>query len=167
MVYRPALVEPGENAMSDKRRRKLLKSIAAGSGAVITGKTLPELWTRPIVDSVALPAHATTSLVCCEGVFCDLGFSQQVPIIGSAQVSSDCTIVMEGDSIDGGWSGSGTVAADGSFSFPIIFATSTNQQVTGNVTDGCLRISGTLTGGWGNFSAPVSQGIASINQCDS
>jgi hypothetical protein len=51
--------------MTDKKssesRRKLLKSIAAGSGAVIAGKSLPESWSRPIVDSVMLPAHAQTS----------------------------------------------------------------------------------------------------------
>lgn len=47
--------------MSDKSRRKLLKSIAAGSGAVIAGKNLPENWTKPVVDSVMLPAHAQTS----------------------------------------------------------------------------------------------------------
>ena len=48
--------------MSDKSRRKLLKSIAAGSGAVIVGKSLPESWSRPVVDSVMLPAHAVTSM---------------------------------------------------------------------------------------------------------
>jgi len=51
--------------MTDKKssesRRKLLKSIAAGSGAVIAGKSLPESWTRPVVNSVMLPAHAQTS----------------------------------------------------------------------------------------------------------
>jgi hypothetical protein len=47
--------------MSDQSRRKLLKSIAAGSGAVIAGKSLPESWTKPVVDSVMLPAHAETS----------------------------------------------------------------------------------------------------------
>jgi len=47
--------------MSDNNRRKLLKSLAAGSGAVIAGKSLPESWTKPVVDSVLLPAHAQTS----------------------------------------------------------------------------------------------------------
>ena len=52
--------------MTDKNktienRRKLLKSVAAGGGAIIAGKTLPEKWTRPAVDSVMLPAHAQTS----------------------------------------------------------------------------------------------------------
>ena len=47
--------------MSDKSRRKLLKSIAAGSGAIVAGKNLPESWSRPVVDSVMLPAHAETT----------------------------------------------------------------------------------------------------------
>ena len=47
--------------MSDKSRRKLLKSIAAGSGAIVAGKSLPDSWSKPVVDSVMLPAHAQTS----------------------------------------------------------------------------------------------------------
>jgi len=47
--------------MSGTSRRKLLKSIAAGSGAIVAGKSLPESWSRPVVDSVLLPAHAQTS----------------------------------------------------------------------------------------------------------
>lgn len=46
---------------SSESRRKLLKSIALGSGAVVAGKSLPESWSRPVVDSVMLPAHAQTS----------------------------------------------------------------------------------------------------------
>lgn len=42
-------------------RRKLLKSIAVGTGAVVAGKSLPDSWSRPVVDSVMLPAHAMTS----------------------------------------------------------------------------------------------------------
>lgn len=47
--------------MSDNARRKLLKSIAAGSGAIVAGKTLPDSWSRPVVDTVILPVHAQTS----------------------------------------------------------------------------------------------------------
>jgi len=47
--------------MSNENRRKLLKSIAAGSGAIFAGKNLPESWSRPVVDSVLLPSHAQTS----------------------------------------------------------------------------------------------------------
>ncbi|MDH3378156.1 MAG: hypothetical protein OEQ39_14520 [Gammaproteobacteria bacterium] len=48
---------------SNESRRKLLKSALAGSGAVIAGKSLPENWTKPVVESVLLPAHAQTSFV--------------------------------------------------------------------------------------------------------
>ncbi len=51
--------------MTDKKsndsRRKLLKSIAAGSGAVVAGKSLPESWSKPVINSVMLPAHAETT----------------------------------------------------------------------------------------------------------
>ena len=43
------------------KRRQLLKSIAAGSGAVVVGKSLPEAWSKPVIDTVMLPAHAATT----------------------------------------------------------------------------------------------------------
>ena len=46
---------------SKDSRRKLLKSIAAGSGAVVAGKSLPESWSKPVIDSIVLPAHAATT----------------------------------------------------------------------------------------------------------
>ena len=55
------MVNPMTNKKSSESRRKLLKSITAGSGAIVAGKSLPESWSRPVVDSVMLPAHAQTS----------------------------------------------------------------------------------------------------------
>ncbi len=46
-------------------RRKLLKSILAGGGVAAAGRALPEQWTKPVVDSVLLPAHAQTT---CGGI---------------------------------------------------------------------------------------------------
>ena len=46
--------------MSDTCRRKLLKSIAAGSGAIVAGKSLPESWSS-CSGFGHLPAHAQTS----------------------------------------------------------------------------------------------------------
>lgn len=46
---------------SNESRRKLLKSIAVGSGALIAGKSLPEKWSAPVVESVLLPVHAATT----------------------------------------------------------------------------------------------------------
>ena len=62
------------NKKSIESRRKLLKSIAAGSGAVIAGKNLPENWARPVVDSVMLPAHAQTSGIRTFFLFSSTGF---------------------------------------------------------------------------------------------
>ncbi|MCP4008134.1 MAG: hypothetical protein GY726_01315 [Proteobacteria bacterium] len=44
---------------SDKRR-KLLKGVFAGSGAIAAG-AVPGKWTKPVVESVLLPAHAATT----------------------------------------------------------------------------------------------------------
>jgi hypothetical protein len=66
--------------MSDKARRKLLKSIAAGSGAVFAGNKLPESWSRPVVNSVLLPAHAQTSVY---------GYSLQQTIASVAPMESN------------------------------------------------------------------------------
>jgi len=89
--------------MSENKRRKLLKSIAAGSGAIVAGKSLPENWTRPVVDSVMLPAHAQTTcsgtlettntpiVIFISGVTGNLDFAANgnpiatdVPIVGNA-----------------------------------------------------------------------------------
>lgn len=51
-----------ENKECNGKRRKLLKTIAAGSGAIFAGGLLPESWTKPVVNSVVLPAHAQTSV---------------------------------------------------------------------------------------------------------
>jgi hypothetical protein len=39
-------------------RRKLLKKLAAGG---VVGAALPAVWSRPVIDSVLLPAHAQTT----------------------------------------------------------------------------------------------------------
>jgi hypothetical protein len=51
---------------AEKSRRNLLKSIAAG-GVVTTTAALPAKWSRPVVDAVALPAHAQTTGVVVAG----------------------------------------------------------------------------------------------------
>ncbi len=42
-------------------RRKLLKSLTLGGGAITTMSQLPSTWSKPVVDSVILPAHAQTT----------------------------------------------------------------------------------------------------------
>lgn len=48
---------------TQQSRRKLLKTIAVGGGVLTTAKALPENWSRPMVESVVLPAHANGSCV--------------------------------------------------------------------------------------------------------
>ena len=56
-----------------KTRRLLLKKFAVGSGAAISGVSLPDRWKRPIVQSSVLPAHAGMSGCCLPpGTYCDL-----------------------------------------------------------------------------------------------
>ena len=45
----------------DVKRRSLLKAIASGLGAGGSLAIMPESWTRPILHSVIVPAHATAS----------------------------------------------------------------------------------------------------------
>ncbi len=45
-------------------RRKVLKKLLVGGGAAVAAsQTLPTKWTKPVVDSVILPAHAQTTVV--------------------------------------------------------------------------------------------------------
>lgn len=76
--------------MSDKKssesRRKLLKSIAVGSGAIYAGRNLPESWSRPVVDAVVLPAHAQTSPPGVTGIT-DLRLASTTLTIGGPSVA--------------------------------------------------------------------------------
>jgi hypothetical protein len=42
-------------------RRKLLKALAATSGAVVASQMLPGQWMKPVIESGVLPAHAVGS----------------------------------------------------------------------------------------------------------
>ncbi|MCP3999369.1 MAG: hypothetical protein GY727_00440 [Gammaproteobacteria bacterium] len=98
--------------MTDKKsndsRRKLLKSIAAGSGAVVAGKSLPESWSKPVIDSVVLPVHAETTddsgsgsgdAQCCltTGLYCGTSISINnggiTPFV-SIDVAADGTLII-------------------------------------------------------------------------
>lgn len=46
---------------SSESRRKLLKKMAIGGATIAAGRSLPSEWSKPVVDSVLLPAHAQTS----------------------------------------------------------------------------------------------------------
>jgi hypothetical protein len=43
-------------------RRRLLKALAGAGGVLATGALLPERWTRPVVESIIVPAHAQATV---------------------------------------------------------------------------------------------------------
>lgn len=139
--------------MTDKKssesRRKLLKSLAVGSGAVVAGKALPESWSRPVVDSMVLPAHAQTSV--CNAVD-DVydndpggeGFSVPAPgVLGNdsgpaplAVASNTAPVSVQGGSVT-----SFNLNSDGSFDYIVdlpdtifTFTYTTNCGATATVT---------------------------------
>ncbi len=102
--------------MTDKKsndsRRKLLKSIAAGSGAVVAGKSLPESWSKPVINSIVLPSHAaltdggdasttpeaTTTPECClvVGTYCFSNFYEGDDLIIYVAASGKITFDIDG-----------------------------------------------------------------------
>ena len=50
-------------------RRKTLKALGVASGVTVTGASIPSTWTKPVVESVALPAHAQTTMGEQDGIF--------------------------------------------------------------------------------------------------
>ena len=107
--------------MSDNSRRKLLKSVAIGSGAILTGKTLPENWTKPVVDSVLLPAHAQATCTPCLDAanYCagSGGGSIEVSVAVDGTVTVTHSVVNGTDTVDpctgGDFSVSGTSTGGG------------------------------------------------------
>jgi len=135
--------------MTDKKssesRRTLLKSIAAGSGAIVAGKSLPDSWTKPVVDSVMLPAHAQTSCQAIDDTYTldpgEPGASVPAPgVLGN----DSCTTVVRNTNavvIQNGPVLSLTVNADGSFQYEVeqeatifTFTYTTESGATATVT---------------------------------
>lgn len=54
-------MDAGVMTMTEPHRRRLLKAIPVVAGATIPVKALPDVWTRPVVNLVIIPAHAVTT----------------------------------------------------------------------------------------------------------
>jgi len=50
--------------MTNNNRRKVLRSAGLSIGTVAATQMVPSKWTKPIIESVILPAHAQTSAAC-------------------------------------------------------------------------------------------------------
>ncbi|MCI5140058.1 MAG: hypothetical protein D3922_16995, partial [Candidatus Electrothrix sp. AR1] len=50
-----------QNLPDNQARRKTIKKLVIGAGALAGYSLLPEKWTKPVVEQIILPAHAQTS----------------------------------------------------------------------------------------------------------
>jgi len=85
---------PSENPVETPGRRNLLKTLAAGGAAVAF---LPAQWTRPVVGTTVLPAHAATTCGNCSATTIDTmfdisntGSTHYVEIIAVSSASAGC-----------------------------------------------------------------------------
>ncbi len=149
------------------QRRKLLKTLAAGGVAGGVVATLPETWTRPIVDSVLLPVHAQASVatlsaqISYDETFFDPGTYNAVPVDDGTRTYSvfvtpaqaiPVTLVVTGIDADRGDDDSGaagdsvrtvsgTTDPAGTFSF-----LSSDQDDTGDGADVTLSLVASSSG---------------------
>lgn len=88
-------------------RRTLLKALGVSAGSVVT---LPERWSRPLVDAVMLPAHAQTS----PGALANAALAGVVDGIGGTTFTADATGSSdpEGGSLSFNFTASGACSVD-------------------------------------------------------
>lgn len=54
-------ISPQEPSETTLGRRELLKTLAAGSGAIAASTMVPDRWVKPVIEADLLPAHAQAS----------------------------------------------------------------------------------------------------------
>lgn len=129
--------------MTDKNaRRKLLKTLAASSGAIMAGKNLPDQWKRPVVDAIMLPAHAQTSCVIA-GEYCQQDINNAFTGI-EINVASDWSISITLYGLTNTYTGTG-IADPNTGTFDILTDRASAQlSVTGTVICNSTAISGDI-----------------------
>lgn len=93
-------------------RRKLITRTGMACGTVLAANSLPEQWLKPVINSIVLPAHAQTSVVCeisclSPATYCSSGDSNAIRLTvsedGMIQVqTSDGTASAQVDICEGG-----------------------------------------------------------------
>lgn len=148
--------------MTYESRRRLLKSIVLGGGAAVAGRSLPEEWTHPIVDSVLLPAHAQLSSGVAAGRFAglnDLIFAAADPgesvldlFVKPAMAADGCPKLISGVCLD--------VHEDGSVDVKIC----TTSLVTDEYFGTGVVIGGELSGSAGDYDVSGTFDVAAQPQ---
>jgi hypothetical protein len=75
--------KPSPGGDAGDARRRLVKALVGSGSILAAGKMLPEEWTRPVVESVVLPAHAQAT-----GTVAGL-FSGDLEILGPGPAASN------------------------------------------------------------------------------
>lgn len=140
-----------EKTAKNTSRRKLLAGTAVLGASIGAGRILPKKWSRPVVESVLLPAHANISA--CSGTFCEATPYVLITISGGTVMATVGTD-----------SGSGPPSPDGTFSF----ALGTGRWIEGTIAPDCSEIQGGIC----NSTSPCSGSydfsyLATPKGCDS
>lgn len=78
----------------DSNRRKAVKKLVAGAGALAAYHVMPTDWSKPLIEQVFLPAHAQTSGV-------SLHDPCRVEIVSGTQVSPPVVVRVTGEVMPG------------------------------------------------------------------
>jgi len=117
--------------MSQKRRKVLLSMVAGGSGLA----ALPQRWSRPLIDSVIIPAHAQTT---CSGFEVE-PIDQPIDItLTAAEVRGPIIVGRDGSGVfsDTQTLINGTCTNDAAFSQEVTFSgtiDSANNEIVGDL----------------------------------
>ena len=135
-------------------RRRLLKSMATGGGALVLGIMLPGKWIKPVINIGVLPAHAQTS-----------SGSQQFAATGSSQTflvpAGVFSVYVELAGGQGGADGSGGQGGQGGTTTGTLSVTPGESLTVlvgqqGSISPGGSRVTGGQSGGGysGGASSP-------------
>lgn len=132
--------------MTSSSRRRLMKALAAGGGAV----AIADHWAKPVVDTVMLPAHA--AITGCRSYSGSTDFPTgdtcfDPPTCLNIQICGN-DVQIEFFEEEDVWTGAGSLEGDRSFDIEIIQGgTSVDTFVSGQLNEASDEISGTIGGG--------------------
>jgi hypothetical protein len=153
-------------------RRRVLRTLALGSGVISTAKNLPDTWSRPVINSVVLPAHAQTSSMAYSAtgvVQLDSPLDMLVPrALANSLPKNICINVSNGQaSVQVQYGDPGPVyTGSGSLPFSLVLSPNdaNNVSITGNLDTNANIINGEVTAGGSTapYSAPAVPGVCSL-----
>ena len=158
--------------LSASKKRTLIKGILGSGSALAAAKVAPSNWSKPVIETVALPAHAImtagegsdssgttvppTTQKPCAGMYMgfitgptdDKNFVCLENISITVIIGDNGELSISSFAIKTPFSGTGTCNPDGSFGPIILEDDSTNTvQVSGNVNSSNCTVTGQVNGG--------------------